>query len=101
MRKLVFFFVFAIASNILFAQPDIFQESVPPPVGDSVQPNWLFSVWGDYFIIPNEDNIFNPTFYADHNSFHFEGRYNYEDINTGSAFAGWKFRGGNNFQFVA
>jgi hypothetical protein len=89
-------FILTFVPNILFAQ---LQHEVP--ANDSVKPGWSFSLWADYFIIPEESNFLNPTFYADHKAFHFEGRYNYEDMNTASAFAGWKLETGNKFQFIA
>jgi hypothetical protein len=73
---------------ILLAVPNILFAQLQHEILQTIQQiqNGLFSLWGDYFIIPNDKNIFNPTFYADHKSLHFEGRYNYEDINTASAF---------------
>jgi len=96
MHKFITVCILIIAPDILFAQ---LQHDVPE--NDSVNSKWSFSLWGDYFIIPDDKDIFNPTFYADHKSLHFEARYNYEDLNTASAFAGWRFETGNTLQFVA
>src|SRR5947207_13236257 len=49
---------------------------------DSASSQWNFSAWAEMFIIPDEEDFFNPTFYARHKSLHLEGRYNYEDRNT-------------------
>jgi len=61
---------------------------------------WKFSAWAEYFIIPGEDDFFNPTFYARNKSLHFEARYNYEDRNTASTFAGWRFHCGKTVKFI-
>jgi hypothetical protein len=67
---------------------------------DSTSSQWNFSAWTEVFIIPDEKDIFNPTFYARHNLLHFEGRYNYEDRNTVSLWAGRKFEFGTPVEFV-
>jgi hypothetical protein len=70
-------------------------------VADSTQATWSFSASGYYYFIPEEENSSTLIGYADHKSLHFEGRYNYEDQNTASLFAGWRFETGKNFQFSA
>ena len=72
------------------------QEAKP----DSTGAQWNFSAWAEAFIIPGEENFFNPTFYARHNTLHLEGRYNYEDRNTASLWAGRRFKFGKEVQFV-
>ena len=67
---------------------------------DSTAAEWNFSAWAEVFIIPGEKDIFNPTFYARHRSLHLEGRYNYEDRNTASTWAGRKFEFGEQVEFV-
>ena len=68
---------------------------------DSATPKeWSFSAWAEMFIIPHEDDIFNPTFYARHKTLHLEARYNYEDKNTASLWAGYRFKFGKQVKFV-
>lgn len=67
---------------------------------DSTNSHWSFSAWAEMFIIPNEKDFFNPTFYARHNTLHLEGRYNYEDRNTASLWAGRRFKFGKTVEFV-
>lgn len=67
---------------------------------DSASSKWKFSAWAEMFILPNEKDIFNPTFYARHNKLHLEGRYNYEDLNTASFWAGRTFKFGKGVKFV-
>jgi hypothetical protein len=67
---------------------------------DSSGSQWNFSAWAEMFIIPDEEDFFNPTFYARHNTLHLEGRYNYEDRNTSSLWAGRRFQFGEPVKFV-
>src|ERR1044072_7283523 len=67
---------------------------------DSANSQWNFSAWAEMFIIPGEEDFFNPTFYARHKSLHLEARYNYEDRNTASLWAGHRFKFGKGVKFV-
>ena len=67
---------------------------------DSSSAQWNFSAWAEMFIIPGEEDFFNPTFYARTKTLHLEGRYNYEDRNTASLWAGRRFQFGNGVKFV-
>src|SRR5215470_15623227 len=67
---------------------------------DSASSQWNFSAWAEMFIIPGEEDFFNPTFYARHKSLHLEARYNYEDRNTESLWAGHRFKFGQEVKFV-
>jgi hypothetical protein len=72
------------------------QEGQP----DSIPSPWNFSAWAEMFILPEQKDFFNPTFYARHNNLHLEGRYNYEDQNTASVWAGRRFKFGKSTTFV-
>ena len=67
---------------------------------DSTDTSWKFSAWAEMFVLPDERDIFKPTFYARHNNLHLEGRYNYEDMNTTSLWAGRRFKFGKPLTFV-
>ena len=67
---------------------------------DTTGSPWNFSAWAEMFVIPDEKDIFNPTFYARRQSLHLEGRYNYEDRNTVSAWVGRRFEFGKPVKFV-
>ncbi|HEY6978320.1 MAG TPA: hypothetical protein VH396_18610 [Chitinophagaceae bacterium] len=88
------FIVFTICFSpfILFAQGNTDDSSVS---------KWSFSASGYYYFIPDEKNSSTLIAYADHKALHFEARYNYEDQNTASLFAGWRFETGKSFQFGA
>lgn len=68
---------------------------------DSSGSSWAFSATGYYYFVPEDRNLLSLIGYADHKALHLESRYNYEDLNTGSAFAGWKFETGKEFIFAA
>jgi hypothetical protein len=63
-------------------------------------PKWKFSAWAEVFILPGEQDFFNPTFYARTEKLHLEARYNYEDRNTVSLWAGRRFHFGESVKFV-
>ena len=67
---------------------------------DSTKAQWSFSAWAEMFFIPGQEDYFNPTFYARRKNLHLEGRYNYEDRNTASLWAGRRFGFGNAVKFV-
>ena len=67
---------------------------------ESIQPKWKFSVWAEMFILPDEQDYFNPTFYARTDKLHLEARYNYEDYNTVSLWAGRRFLFGESVKFI-
>lgn len=64
----------------------------------TVQKEWNFSAELNAYFFPGEFTGI-PVFKADHNRLHFEARYNYEDEKTFSAWAGYNFEGGKEFQY--
>ena len=91
MRKRHLLLLLGFVSIKLFAQETVI---------DSVEKKWNFSAWAEYFILPGEEDFFNPTFYARSDKLHFEGRYNYEDRNTASFWGGWRFKFGTGVKFI-
>ena len=61
--------------------------------------NWEFSTDVNLYFIPDEFFVL-PVFRADKNKLHLEARYNYEDLETFSAWAGYNFSGGENFEYT-
>ena len=78
--------------------PKLFAQEEPT---DSTNSKWSFAASAYYYIIPGQENILNLIGYADRKSLHLEARYNYEDLKTGSVFAGKRFEWGNKFVFGA
>ena len=91
MRKIYLLLLLGFVSIKLFAQET---------VTDSADKKWNFSAWAEYFVLPGEQDFFNPTFYARSDKLHFEARYNYEDRNTASFWGGWRFKFGKRVKFV-
>ncbi len=58
---------------------------------DSAEKNWSNNLSMYYYFIPGEKTPPTITGYTEHKSLHIECRYNYEDINSFSAFAGKSF----------
>ena len=52
---------------------------------------WSFSAHAYAYIQPDDDNYLQPTFAADRDRLHLEARYNYENLDTGSVWAGYNF----------
>ena len=52
---------------------------------------WTFSALVDGYFVPGEQGYADPIATADHGWLHLEGRYNYEDLRTGSAWLGYNF----------
>ena len=63
----------------------------PPPAA----PTWSFGVSGALYLLPDEEDFVLPTFEADRERLHLETRYNYEDRESASFFAGANFEVGH------
>src|SRR5262245_16843742 len=75
-------------------------EGVPDCHADSsASAPWQLSAWAETFVVPDGEDLFNPTFYARHGKLQLEARYNYEDRNTASLWAGRRFRFGGDVRF--
>jgi hypothetical protein len=59
------------------------------------QPQWSFGASAYTYIVPDDTNYVQPTVMADRGHLHLEARFNYEDRNTGSTWAGVNFSGGD------
>ena len=66
----------------------------PPPVAQE-KAAWEFSLSAFYVNPPGEGSHATTILYADRGQLHLEGRYNYEDLDTFSLFAGWTFEVGD------
>jgi hypothetical protein len=64
-------------------------EAIEPDDG-----GWSFSATAYTYIVPDSREYVQPTFSADKGWLHLEARYNYEDLDTGSAWVGYNFSGG-------
>jgi hypothetical protein len=72
------------------------QEAAPAGAPLPVEgPTWSFSVPGALYLLPDEEDFVQPTFKADRGRLHLEARYNYEDRESASFFAGANFEMGH------
>jgi hypothetical protein len=68
----------------------------PPPTPD--KDAWAYSLTTDGYIAPNGQSYVSPVLTGDHNWLHLEARYNYENLRTGSLWAGYNFSAGKKLQ---
>jgi hypothetical protein len=61
---------------------------------------WEFHLSGALYALPAESDFVQPTLRADRGSLHLETRYNYEDRNSASFFAGANFEWGEKVTFA-
>ena len=64
-----------------------------PPANEP--PSWSFSGSAYAYLQPDDDDFILPIVYADYDRLHLEARYNYEERETGSLWAGWSFSYGD------
>lgn len=67
----------------------------PAPVPVAKKEAWSFSASAYAYFVPEDADYVQPTFTADRGRLHLEARYNYEDFDTGSAWIGANFGGGD------
>ena len=86
----------ALMNDAAFAQDP---TNVPVAAATNPQPDadekaWSFSASAYTYFVPDDRDFVQPTFTADRGSLHLEARYNYEALDTGSAWVGYNFSGG-------
>jgi hypothetical protein len=71
--------------------------------GESPRANatgWDFSATGYYYSLRDQSDFVVAITTAERGPLHLEARSNYEALNTGSLFAGWKFSGGETLTYA-
>jgi hypothetical protein len=74
------------------------QGTAPQPAADKPAP-WAYNLTVDGYIVPNGTGYASPVFTADKN-WHFEARYNYENLDTGSLWFGYDFNFGKKLKLA-
>ena len=69
-------------------------EAEPPP-----EDKWTFALPVNAYVVPDDSDYLQPTLIADKGRLHLEARYNYEDRDTASVWAGWNFAGGKEWRW--
>jgi hypothetical protein len=60
---------------------------------------WSFSAAAYAYFVPDSKDFLLPVATADHGMLHLEARYQYEDLDTGSVWAGANFSGGKDLEW--
>jgi len=60
---------------------------------------WTFAASASLYIVPESREYAQPTLAADRGWLHLEARYNYENLETGSAWVGYNFAGGRKLEW--
>ena len=68
---------------------------------DATGKQWSFSLSTLGYLVPQDQSYRSPIFTADHRWLHLEARYNYEDQETGSLWAGYNLSAGQRLVFEA
>ena len=86
----------ALAVVVLVGSQMLAQEtpSSPASATPAAKNPWAYSLTVDGYVVPDGQSYVNPVFTADHNWLHLEARYNYENLRTGSLWAGYNFTAG-------
>ena len=90
------FLAVMVIALLLVALPCSAQEvkvsSAPTSTADAS--GWEYDLSASYYSFRNQDDFMLAVARADRGQLHVEARYNYEAIDSGSLFIGWKFSGG-------
>ena len=70
------------------------KNATPAITKEADEKAWSFSASVTTYIVPDFQEYVQPTFTADRGWLHLEARYNYENLETGSAWVGYNFGGG-------
>jgi hypothetical protein len=103
--RLLFFFVIALtlagrntpAQETGDSEASTIPATTPVSAEDADDKVWSISVLVYTFIVPDDREYVQPTLTADRDKLHLEARYNYEDLETASIWAGYNFSGGEKF----
>jgi hypothetical protein len=91
----------AAAAVLLGAMTCNAQESrlATAPSSTADVPGWVCSVTGSYYYFRDQKDFVVGIAIAEHWPLHLEARYNYEALDSGSLFFGWKFTGGEKLTY--
>jgi hypothetical protein len=75
-------------------------ESVPTAASDSATKQWQYDFNISGYFVPHDSSYASPTFSVDREHVHLGARYNYEDKETGSLWAGYNFSTGDSVELA-
>jgi hypothetical protein len=89
---------------VIFASANALAQTTtnrrPAQTEESDDNAWSFSASAYTYIVPDSGNYVQPTVTADRGWLHLEARYNYEALDTGSAWVGYNFSGGERLEWA-
>ena len=103
--------VAAVALALAFASADALAQTTtnapastatitqPAPAEEPNDTGWSFSASAYTYLVPDAGNYVQPTFTADRGWLHLEARHNYEALDSGSAWVGYNFSGGEKLEW--
>ena len=94
----VFLSASAIAQNTTNT-PSPETNTSPALTEETDEKAWSFSVSASIYLVPDDREYVQPTITADRGWLHMEARYNYEALDTGSAWVGYNFSGGKTIEW--
>ena len=92
MQRLVVLAVVVLLGGQAFGQGTA--SDAPAKPADATKNPWAYNLTVDGYIVPHSQSYVDPVFTADRNWLHLEARYNYENLQTGSLWAGYNFSAG-------
>ncbi|HTQ51865.1 MAG TPA: hypothetical protein VMJ12_14235 [Candidatus Acidoferrales bacterium] len=84
----------ALAQTATNAAVSAVTNTTPAVAAEAPGKAWSFSVSAYTYLVPDSREYVQPTVTADRDWLHLEARYNYEALDTGSAWIGYNFSGG-------
>ena len=83
------------------ASSQVTAGNAAPASEDADGDQWSLALSMFGYLVPDDRSYASPTFTADHKWLHLEARYNYENQETGSLWAGYNFSVGHKLTFEA
>lgn len=89
----------AVVAAFVFATGCALGQTTSDDPGEGAANRWAFSLAAYAYVVPDAPDYLQPTLTADRGRLHLEARYNYEDLDTASAWVGYTFSGGDTLTF--
>ena len=86
--------VLVVVISSIPAMSQVVVTKPPTTTGNANRKEWSFSASATSYFVPDRHDYVQPTFTADHGQLHLQMRYNYENLETGSAWIGYNFEAG-------
>jgi hypothetical protein len=99
MRFVVLMAVVVLAGDTALAEEITAKETTTAVIKEADAPAWSFSFSASTYVVPDFQEYVQPTFSADRGWLHLETRFNYENLETGSVWAGYNFSGGKKVEW--